>query len=330
MISLDKKILDPTSAVARRMIEYGKKDELFILIPNAEAKKTISLSNTVRVYSTGGNKLQQYFQLKRKGLQLMRDHDIKFITVQDPSFSGHIGCWLKKKTGATLEIQIHGDFYGSDYYKKNLKDFISYFLLARRNIRAADRVRVVGERVKKSILALGIDESKIITRSIPLWQGDEERAEIHKKDYQEDFSGDYEKYFLFVGRLEKVKNLEWLIDIFSEVVQKHGKNYRLLIVGDGSQKEYLQNLVSRQNLEKNVKFKEWMDIPSEYYERADCLLQPSVSESYSMVVMEAVAAGCPVIMNDVGVANYEVQPSEKVKILPINDREKWIQAILSI
>ena len=48
------------------------------------------------------------------------------------------------------------------------------------------------------------------------------------------------------------------------------------------------------------------------------------------MAMEAHAAGCPVIMNDVGVANYELKPSEKIKISPVNDKEAWIKAIKSV
>ena len=71
MISLDKKILEKDSRVAKRMIEYGKEDELFIVIPSKERKK-FDLSDTVHVFSTGGNKIQQYFRLKKLGRKIIQ------------------------------------------------------------------------------------------------------------------------------------------------------------------------------------------------------------------------------------------------------------------
>ena len=72
MISLDKKILDSQSQVAGRMREYGKNDEIFIIIPDREIK-TIDLSPSVRVFSTGGNKLAQFFRLKALGNKIIKE-----------------------------------------------------------------------------------------------------------------------------------------------------------------------------------------------------------------------------------------------------------------
>jgi glycosyltransferase involved in cell wall biosynthesis len=117
-----------------------------------------------------------------------------------------------------------------------------------------------------------------------------------------------------------------LVDVFEGVVKQ--KNHLLLIVGDGVE---LQKLKAKSNkLQANVKFETWTNDPISYLKTADCLLFPSRSEGYGLVAMEASAVGTPIIMNSVGVANYELKPSEKVKILPINDKEKWIKAILEI
>lgn len=327
MISLDKKILDSASAVAKRMIEYGKTDELFILVPSFE-KKEIQLSNTVQAFSTGGNKLQQLFRLKKMGLELIKKYEIKFVTVQDPSFIGNIGRWLKKKIGVTLEVQLHGDFYSSDYYKKSIKNRIGYFLFGKKNILAADRVRVVSERVRKSLGDLGIDARKIYMKPVPTFDlGHLVTRQV--RDLKNEYTT-FVKRFLYVGRLEEVKNVEWLIDVFGEIVTQRGLNYGLLILGEGSQLTKIREIIEKKNLSRNIICKGWADELQGYYSTADCLLIPSLSESYSRVAMEAYAAGTPIIMNDVGVANHELKPSDKVKILPINDREKWIQAIISI
>jgi len=327
MISLDNNILNEgVSIVAMRMIEYGKKERLFIIIPNKE-KKSFNLSESVHVASTGGNKIAQYFRLKKMGKKIIKKENINFITTQDPFFAGLIGRYLKNKTGATLEIQLHGDFYSSDYYKKSgLKNLIQYYVGKWFVLKKADKIRVVGERIRLSLLNLGISENKIITKAI---QNDPEVIESYTSNINlDDKYPNYEKTFLVLGRLEPVKNILWLIEIFKEILKKN--NFLLLIVGMGSVEKDIEEQIKNNNLDNNIKLQNWTENPYDYLRSADCLLFPSLSEGYGLVAMEANVIGTKVIMNDVGVANYELKPSDKVKILPINDKEAWIQAILNI
>jgi len=317
MISLDKKIPDPASAVAKRMIEYGKENELFILIPASE-KKEINLSDTVHIFSTGGNRIQQYFRLKKMGLELIRKYDIKSITTQDPFFLGKIGWWLKKKTGSTLEVQVHGDFFGSDYYQATIFWKIKIFL-AKFVLRRADSVRTVGERVKQSLLKIGLEARKILVKPIML-NAESTSAPVFTQERSN---------FVWAGRMEPEKNLLFLIDVFSQVV-RHKPDVQLVLVGEGSEKASLQKKVKQLKLENNIKFVSWLPNPIGYIKNAQALLLPSLTESYGAVAMEANASGTSIIMNDVGVANYELKPSGMVTILPINDREAWINAILDI
>lgn len=321
MISLDKKILDPNSAVAQRMIEYGKENELFIIIPDKKKEK-LDLSQTVHIWSTGGCKSRQFFRLRGLGKKIISDFKFQIsdclITAQDPFFTGLIGVLLKNKFGIKLEVQVHGDFF-SDYYKKQ------WFRqrLARWVVKRADKIRVVGERVRQSLLKLGIADEKIEVKPILI---DEVviKNYVSKINLREKYPG-FEKIFLVLGRLDKIKNIAWLINLFKQVAKQ--KKYLLLIVGDGIEKQNIQYLISNIH---NVKLESWTNDPISYIKTCDCLLFSSLSEGYGLVPMEAYAVGTPISMNDVGVANYELKPSERVKILPINDKDAWINAILDI
>lgn len=337
MISLDKNILNKDSVVVRRMFEYGKKNELFIIIPSY-GKESLVISQTVHTESTGGNKLLQFFRLMSIGKKLIKENDIQEITTQDPFFTGLVGWLLKRKLGIKLEVQVHGDFFNGYYKKQWLKLCLAKFILKR-----ADKIRVVGERIKQNLIKFNkIDENKIEVRPVVV---DVEKIRNYqpKVDLRQKYPG-YEKIFLVLGRLDPVKNIEWLVDIFVEVVRQKNK-YLLLVVGGGIEEPRLKLQVASYKLQSNIHFALWTDDPISYLKAADCLLFPSLSEGYGLVAMEAQAAGCPVIMNDVGVANYELKLSEKadprtvplesgssawVKILPINDKEAWIKAILEV
>lgn len=320
MISLDKNILNKDSLVTKRMVEYGKKDELFIIIPSKE-KEAFDLSQTVHVHSTGGNKILQFLSLSKIGKKLIKENKIGLITTQDPFFVGLVGWLLKRKFKIKLEVQLHGNFF-DDYYKKQwIRLKVAKFVLKR-----ADMIRVVGERIKKSLLSLGIAEKKVIVRSI---QNDEKLIKSFqpKINLQQKYPG-YEKIFLILGRLVSVKNISWLIDVFKEVIKQ--KNYLLLVVGRGDKEISIRRQITNNNLDSNIKLQNWTEDPYGYLKTVNCVLFPSLSEGYGLVPMEAHVVDTPVIMNDVGVANYELKPSNKVKILPINDKDAWIKAILEI
>ena len=319
MISLDKKILDISSPVAERMVSYGYDGDIHILIPDTK-KRSVSLSSAVHAESTGGNKIQQFFRLYGLGKKLTVDS----ITTQDPFFTGLVGLRLRKKLGVSLEVQVHGDFFSTEYYKEqnNLKYRIAKYVIMR-----ADKVRVVGERVRESVIALGVPAERVYVAPVAI---DVARIESHTATF--DLHEQYPQFSsicLTMSRLESVKHLSWLLTVFAEV-RKERPNMGLVIVGDGSERKRLESQVVSLGLQGQVVFVPWTDDPVSYYKSADALLFPSLSEGYGLAPMEANIAGCPVIMNNVGVAGYELPVGSGVTILDIDDADGWKQAIKAV
>lgn len=330
MISLDKKILDVNSRAAERMRQYGKHDEIFIIIPTKE-KISLDLSSSVHIFSTGGNKLTQFFRLKILGNKIIKEQKIDLITTQDTFFMGLTGVLLKSRFEIPLEIQLHGDFYNDEYYKSSGPgNWLRYWLGRIIVLPRADKVRVVGERIRRSLIKLGVGEEKIYKRAIDTTKIAEFYGALPKpaNELRGQYPG-YEKIFVWAGRMDPVKNLSFLIDAFSEVFKKNSR-YLLLLVGDGLQRLGLEKLVKKLNLEKNIKFIGWVYNPFIYLANADAVVFPSLSEGYGLVAMEAAAAGTPVIMTDVGVANYELKPGPKVKIVPVGDKNAFVKEMLEI
>lgn len=106
------------------------------------------------------------------------------------------------------------------------------------------------------------------------------------------------KNILFVGRLEKEKNIDVLIRAMRVVNQ--AMPARLLICGFGSSEEKLKQLVQELNLENSVKF--LGKVPDEdlvkLYNFADLFATASGVELQGLVVMEAMASGLPIISSD--------------------------------
>lgn len=107
---------------------------------------------------------------------------------------------------------------------------------------------------------------------------------------------------LFVGRLEKIKGVEFLILAMAEIIKVFPQT-KLTIIGDGSNKKDLCNLTKKMHLEKHIQFIGWvenndLDI---YYEKASIVVVPSTSaEAFGLVILEAMSAGRPVIGTNLG------------------------------
>lgn len=102
---------------------------------------------------------------------------------------------------------------------------------------------------------------------------------------------------VYVGRLEKVKNVKTLIDAFS---QFSSPDVRLIIVGDGRERENLENQVKEKNVTGKVEFIGFTDMPSVYLSSADLFVLPSFSEGFGIAAVEAMFLKIPALCSHVG------------------------------
>lgn len=273
MISNDNKILDPQSAVAQRQIEYAKKyEEVHILLRGS--KKEMHLGSNVWVY----RRLWRYnlarFLIEKRG--------ITHVTCQDPFENGLIGVMLKKRTNINLELQIHTDI-GSPYFQnENFKNKIRTYL-AKYTLPFADNVRVVSNKIKEYVTRY-VNQDKIEVRPIVV---DVEKIK------NAPFIPHENKTILCVSRLEPEKRVDWVIRAMKDV-----KDAELKIVGDGSQRKYLEQLAKG----LPITFYGWTDDTIPFYKSADVFVNTSLYEGYGMTIVEAHAAGLKILSTDVGIA----------------------------
>lgn len=104
--------------------------------------------------------------------------------------------------------------------------------------------------------------------------------------------------YLYVGRLSPEKSLDDLIHAFFKVQQTLPLS-TLVLVGAGPQREELENLVHYLGLDAAVLFTGSMDVVvlANEYANASCLVLPSFSEPWGLVVNEALSYGCPVVVS---------------------------------
>ncbi|SON53114.1 glycosyltransferase [Vibrio tapetis] len=137
----------------------------------------------------------------------------------------------------------------------------------------------------------GIDCAKFLPNSLPL-------ARMH-------YGFPMDKTIIgSAGRLEHVKGHDLLISAMRFLPA----NIMLVIAGDGSKKEALQNLVKKLELEERVKFVGLVDDMARFYQTLNIFCLPSRHEGFPLSPLEAQSCGVPTAVTQVGAAEETLCP----------------------
>jgi glycosyltransferase involved in cell wall biosynthesis len=98
------------------------------------------------------------------------------------------------------------------------------------------------------------------------------------------------------GRLSRVKAQWHLIRAFAEVQKT--RPCQLAIIGSGELEDYLKTLCRELGIQDNVFFLGWQSNPFKFMARSGVFVLPSLTESFGLVLVEAMACGLPVIATD--------------------------------
>ena len=140
-----------------------------------------------------------------------------------------------------------------------------------------------------------------------------------------------EKIVGVVGRLRSEKGHEFLFRAMAQVLTAY-PSVRLLVAGDGPERDLLTALAKELGIEKNIVWtgtKTQKEIFS-LYGIFDLVVVPSQFEGFSLTAAEAMAAEIPVVASDVGGLRDVVDDQETGLLVPYNDTERLQRAILQL
>lgn len=126
-----------------------------------------------------------------------------------------------------------------------------------------------------------------------------------------------------VGRLELVKNHEFMIDVFHEVVKENPESI-LLLVGDGRQKEQIEAQIKSLDLQEHVKMLGKREDVNLILQAMDVFLLPSLFEGFPIALVEAQTSGLPCIVSDTVTKEETITDLVHYKPLII---EEWVDSI---
>jgi glycosyltransferase involved in cell wall biosynthesis len=119
----------------------------------------------------------------------------------------------------------------------------------------------------------------------------------NKNRILQEFNIDNEIIITFVGRLIKVKGVEYLIQAANMI---NAGNFKIIIVGDGSEHESLISLANDLHLHEKVIFTGFRQDVPDILEATDIFVLPSLSEGLPIALLEAMASGCACVVTNIG------------------------------
>lgn len=241
------------------------------------------------------------------------------------NFASDAGFLIAKLQKRPVILHGHGSFLGYQrmlkrkYWKSyELYDFLTFKTVAKK----ADIVIVSSRQEFEEAVKFGIDKSKI--RIIPVGIEFNEYTKIKKE-------GDTIR-ILFVGRIARNRNVEQILYSFKEVIHDH-KDVELYIVGGEERRSYtekkgylseLKTLSKKLEIHKKVVFTGplYGDDLKKVYASSDLFMYTSLYENFGQTILEAAAAGLPIISTPVGVANAIVINDKTGYLIEFNNADE--------
>lgn len=339
-ISTDRNIFKKESATRARILEYGALfEELHVVVfakSGAGFSKKLDgnkvdqgeqISSNVWVYST--NSWSKWFYIKGAvwiGSKILKARNFEktrdVITVQDPFETGAAGLKLKKLFGLPLHVQIHTDFL-NPYFKNHSALNRIRVKVARRVLENADAIRVVSARIKRSLEEQNFilsTKSMIPISVVPIFVDVKNIAETParldlKKKYPQ-----FNFIILVASRLTREKNIPLALKVM-ERLNKIYPRAGLVVVGDGVEKGQLVSLAKKLGIQESVVFEPWQEDIISYYKTANMFLSTSEYEGYGLSMVEAIAAHCPTVATDAGIAPDLLHDGEVSFVCPVGNDE---------
>ena len=144
-----------------------------------------------------------------------------------------------------------------------------------------------------------------------------------KRNFNETFS------IISVSRLEPVKNIESVLRVVKRLVNNENLIH-YTIVGDGSIRLKLENLVNSLGIEKNVSFVGFQKEPYSFLVNSDLYVLTSFSEGFSNSLLEAMYCGIPSLSTKVGAADEIIEEGINGWLVNVNDDDALYEKVIKI
>jgi len=254
-----------------------------VLLP----KKRNQLKNLLYFFFFG---IKEIYFLNRK---------YKFLAFQASDTPSAVVCYLARLVfGGKFIYEIQGDIFNlpsnivGHIHSKTIKLLGKFFAIK------ADAVRVISPFILDNLVFFGVDKKKIY---LVYPRCDDKIFNINAANrFKPKIFLENSKNIIYLGNLTTGKGVDVLIKAFA-LLSNETESIRLIICGEGEQKQYLTQLVTEMKLNNKIYFTgkiAYEHVPSYIY-HSDILVLPSFHEGFGRVIIEAMALDTVVIASRV-------------------------------
>lgn len=244
------------------------------------------------------------------------------------SKSGFIGRLAASKENVPVIVHtFHGHVFHS-YFNKVKTNL--YKQIEKRMAKKSDAIIVISkEQHKELVHELGVvpeDKAHIIKLGFDLSRF-QENLVSKKESFRKKYELDSEEIVVgIIGRLTAIKNHDLFIEAANRASQMTDKKVKFLIIGDGEDRARLEQLVQDKkqlNPKLEILFTSWIKEIDWALAGLDVVALSSFNEGTPVSLIEAQAAGVPVLTTNVGGVVDVVNDNETGFIVPKNDLDKF-------
>jgi glycosyltransferase involved in cell wall biosynthesis len=339
MISLDSALLTQQIGNARARHEaYAEQvgGRISLVICNRRGAAPLSPYQSERLNAQPTESRSFFHYLLdgyRVGVQIHAEQPVDLITSQDPFLTALVGQRLRRRLHVPLIIQDHSSFLSSPYFVREKRRNLGLRLLGRLVLPRADAVRVVNRRERLACIRLGVKAERVcvIPVAVDLSRFKAPASPESIKTWRQKLNlAPDTPTVLWVGRPVAFKNLPLLLNAF-ERVQTEIPEARLVLAGDMSGTNIpgqiaVRGLTEAVRLPGAVAYEE---LPA-LYQAATVYALSSNYEGLPRVLLEAGAAGLPVVSTDNAGAADLIVEGITGKLVPIGGDEAMAHALVDL
>ncbi len=241
-----------------------------------------------------GNSLKRGFDLLKYSYKIKRIcKDLNIDTIisvgEVANFHAVLSRWLfRNKVHIIISQHMSPEIFLDDKVKyKSIKFFYP----------RADEIVCVSKDMERILNeSYRIQNTQTIYNMMNLTENIKQSNEELSEKYKELFKGNYFN-FINMGRLTHQKGQWFLIRSFRKVVDQH-ENAQLFILGDGTLKNELIDLINKLNLNENVFLLGIQENVFPFLKNSDCFIFSSLWEGLPMTLIEALSMDLPIISTD--------------------------------
>ena len=284
-----------TEKVLVQLANYfaGKNYKVTILTVSDSNHLTDLIDKKVQISSLGRNTIKSaFFPL----IKYVKESDIDYFisNVWPLTLISILILLFVRKTKLLLiehgilseEFKDHGFFF-----RKLQTQSINLFY------KFADNVIAVSEGVKQDLVNMGVRSSKIAVIYNPLFEPDIQAKYSYPKSLESWLSSSSKK-LISIGRLKESKNFPNLVRAISSFHKKYSPQLKLLILGEGEERNNLETLIEKEGLKDHIFLPGWIKDPYPFLEKADLFVLSSDYEGFGLVIAEAMYTGTTVVSTD--------------------------------